>query len=116
MCNIGSFFLLESHSEREGEPFTAIVGESSTSYAIEIACRTELTLSVFVCFQDGPNVAYFGHGTIHYSQVLCVVKQLELMNENPLVVMPKKYTTHKFRVNYGSTQELSDRDVAALNE
>lgn len=66
--------------------------------------------------KDGPNVAYFGHGFVHYSQVKFVVEALERMNERPLVVMPQKYTAPKFNVNFGSTQELSEQDLAVLKE
>ena len=65
---------------------------------------------------DGANVAYYGHGKVHYSQVNFVVKELERMNERPLVIMPQKYTAPKFNVNLGSTQELSDRDLTVLKE
>lgn len=69
-----------------------------------------------ILYKDGPNVAYFGHGNVHYSQVKFVVDELERMSERPLVVMPLKYTAPRFNVNYGSTQELSDRDLAVLKE
>lgn len=64
---------------------------------------------------DGPNCAYFGHGTFHYSQVKHVVDELERMNERPLVVMPQKYTYPKFNLNIGITQELSERDLEVMN-
>lgn len=65
---------------------------------------------------DGPNVAYFGHGKVHYSQVKFVLEELERMGERPLVVMPQKYTAPKFNVNYGVQQELSERDLDVLKE
>jgi hypothetical protein len=72
--------------DREGEPFTAII--------------------------DGPNVAYFGHGNVHYSQVQCTVQELEKMGERPLVVMPQKYMSPSFWVaGLSFTQELSQNDL-----
>jgi hypothetical protein len=76
-------------SGREGQPFTAIV--------------------------DGPNVAYFGHGDVHYSQVELVVKALEKMNENPLVIMPEKYVAPKFYLAMGNVQELDEQSVGVMN-
>lgn len=76
--------------EREGEPFTAIV--------------------------DGPNVAYFGHSDVRYSQVKSVVKELEKMNEQPLVVMPQKYVAPKFHLGLGYIQELGEKDLLVMNE
>lgn len=70
---------------RQGQPFTAIV--------------------------DGANVAYFGHGNVHYSQLKCMVDTLEQKNERPLVIMPKKYVAPKFRVSYGSMQELTPKEL-----
>ena len=76
--------------DREGEPFTAFV--------------------------DGPNVAYYGHGKVHYSQVQLVVDELEKMGENVLVVMPIKYAMPKFRIaNLNMMQELSEREIDIMN-
>jgi hypothetical protein len=81
--------LIVSYSEREGEPFTAIV--------------------------DGPNVGYFGHGTIKYSQIKHVVDHLESMNERPLVLMPHKYVQPKFHSSIGAIQTLDEQEQAVLN-
>lgn len=76
--------------EHEGEPFTAIV--------------------------DGANVAYAGHGNVHYSQVQLVVDKLEDMGEKVLVVMPSKYVGEKFYVaGIDSVQQLSEREVGIMN-
>lgn len=74
-----------------------------------------LTQSLYLD-KDGANVAYHGHGTVHYSQVKFVVDELERMNETPLVIMPQKYTAPKFNINYGSKQELTERDMEVLKE
>lgn len=108
--------LIVTDSEREGEPFTAIVGESLRE---RFCCRTLVECvshNISPTLKDGANVAYFGHGKVHYSQVKFVVEELERMNEKPLVLMPQKYTALKFNVNRGSTQELSGRDLNVLKE
>jgi hypothetical protein len=75
---------------RKGPPFTAIV--------------------------DGPNVAYFGHGDIHWNHVKAIVDELEQMGEHPLVIMPQKYTMEKFYLmSLGKTQQLSDKDMEVVN-
>jgi pentatricopeptide repeat protein len=77
-------------TEREGEPYTAIV--------------------------DGPNVAYAGHGDVHYSQIKLVVDELERMGERPLVVMPTKYIASRFFLSsLETTQSLSDKDIGIMN-
>lgn len=76
-----------------------------------------LVLNVnFPVVSDGPNVGYFGHGTLHYSQIKLVVEKLEAMNETPLVVMPGKYTRPFFRSSRLDNQKLSERDQEVLNE
>ena len=77
-----------------------------------------MLLTIFYTYfpTDGANVAYYGHGKVHYSQVNSVVRELESMDERPLVIMPEKYTAPKFNVNIGSTQELTDRDLTVLKE
>ena len=66
---------------------------------------------------DGANVAYFGHGDVHFSQVQHVVSKLEAMGETPLVVMPKKYTQKSFWLQSLSfTQKLTDRDLGVLDQ
>lgn len=75
-------------SNREGEPFTAIV--------------------------DGPNVAYFGHADLRYKQIELVVKKLVEMGENPLVTMPFKYARKSFRLSHGGQQTLADDELAIL--
>ena len=79
-----------SNSTREGEPFTAVV--------------------------DGANVAYFGFPELHYSQVKLVVDELRRIGENPLVVLPKKYTYPTFMLSSTSnSQKLTDRDMGVIN-
>mmetsp|Transcript_4408 Transcript_4408/g.11043 ORF Transcript_4408/g.11043 Transcript_4408/m.11043 type:complete len:878 (+) Transcript_4408:1121-3754(+) len=73
---------------RDGKPFTAIV--------------------------DGPNIAYHGHPTVHYSTLKLVLDELESMGEVPLVVMPLKYTTPSFRTSGTLAQKLSDRELAMI--
>lgn len=80
---------LASISTREGEPFTAVV--------------------------DGANVAYFGFPDLHYSQVKLVVDELRRIGENPLVVLPKKYTYPTFMLSTTSNaQILTDRDASVI--
>jgi len=70
----------------------------------------------FTCFVDGPNVAYYGHGNVHYSQIHLVVRELEAMGEHPLVVMPTKYIGESFWLpSVGKTQVLSERDIAIMD-
>lgn len=77
------------NSAREGDPFTAIV--------------------------DGANVAYFGSPELHYSQVKRVVDELKLMGENPLVILPKKYTQRTFMLSHNrKLQTLRDRDYNVI--
>jgi hypothetical protein len=69
----------------------------------------------YTAFVDGPNVGYFGHGDVHYSQVRLVVEQLERMGERPLVIMPQKYTAPKFWLNgLGYSQELTKAEREIL--
>ena len=77
-------------NERVSDPYTAIV--------------------------DGPNVAYFGHGDVHYSQVKLVVEELERMGEKPLVIMPQKYVAPSFRLSVGALQELSEREQEVVDQ
>ncbi|GKY92606.1 hypothetical protein MPSEU_000230700 [Mayamaea pseudoterrestris] len=65
----------------------------------------------YTAFIDGPNVAYYGHGDIHYSQVMTVYDKLEQMGEKPLIIMPEKYTGKKFAVPMGGWQELSQKEA-----
>jgi hypothetical protein len=64
----------------------------------------------FTAIVDGANIAYFGHGTVRYSQIQHVVAKLEAMNERPLVVMPFKYLQPRFLASIGKMQVLSERD------
>ena len=76
---------------REGDPFTAIM--------------------------DGPNIAYYGHGDVHYRQIELVLEELERLGERPLVVMPQKYTAQSFWVaGLGFTQELSEKDMSIIKK
>ena len=68
----------------------------------------------FTAFVDGANVAYFGQGTVRYSQIVKVVEELEKMGERPLVIMPRKYVNASFRVANGGTQKLAARDLEAI--
>jgi pentatricopeptide repeat protein len=77
--------------DREGEPYTAFV--------------------------DGPNVGFYGHGSIHYSQVKAVVRELERRGERPLVIMPSKYIGKTFWLTgLGKFQSLDDKNIEAMNE
>jgi pentatricopeptide repeat protein len=71
----------------------------------------------FTAFIDGPNIAYYGHGDVHWSQVQLVVDKLEQMGETPLVIMPQKYVASKFWLSsVGFTQELSEHELAIMNQ
>ena len=59
-------------------------------------------------------MAYFGQGTVKYSQIVKVVEELEKMGERPLVIMPRKYVNASFRLANGSTQKLAHRDLEAI--
>jgi hypothetical protein len=70
----------------------------------------------YTAFVDGPNVGYFGHGDVHYSQIRLVVEQLESMGEKPLVIMPQKYASPSFWLaGLGYNQKLSGDEVGILN-
>lgn len=70
----------------------------------------------FTAFVDGPNVAYFGHGAVHYSQVQLAVDQLERMGERPLVIMPQKYVAPNFWLaSTGYMQVLSEGELEIMN-
>ena len=82
---------------REGKPFTAII--------------------------DGANAAYFGQnfdsGRFNYHQIMFLVHTLEKMNENPLVVVPFKYTMNYFTSNSGpetKRQYLTVKEKQVLKE
>lgn len=76
----------------------------------DIADADGLCIPRYTVIVDGPNVAYFGHGDIHYSQIQKVVDVLEQMGESPLVIMPQKYVSDKFWLSSGRVQELSEQD------
>jgi hypothetical protein len=64
---------------------------------------------------DGPNVAYFGHPSLHYSQVALIVEHLEALGEHPVVIMPYKYSQPSFYVaTIQQEQRLSERDLQVL--
>lgn len=70
----------------------------------------------YTAFVDGPNVGYFGHGDVHYSQVRLVVEQLESMGEKPLVIMPQKYAAPSFWLaGLGYNQVLSPDEIGIMN-
>ncbi|GAX09315.1 hypothetical protein FisN_32Hh011 [Fistulifera solaris] len=71
----------------------------------------------YTAIVDGPNVAYFGHGNVHYSQVWEVVQELQRLGERPLVVMPQKYLSRSFWLSgLGKVQELNDQDQAIIDK
>jgi pentatricopeptide repeat protein len=64
---------------------------------------------------DGPNVAFFGHGSFHYSQIKLVVDKLLSFGENPLVIMPEKYAMPKFWLaGLGLTQDLTVSELEIM--
>jgi hypothetical protein len=70
----------------------------------------------FTAFIDGPNVAYHGTAGVHWSQVELVVKTLETMGENPLVIMPQKYLFAKIWLPIaGHTHVLTENDQAIID-
>lgn len=70
----------------------------------------------FTAIVDGPNVAYYGHGDVRWSQVSLVVDKLEELGEVPLVIMPQKYLASKFWLSsVGYMQELSETELAIMN-
>jgi len=77
-------------NDRDGEPFTAII--------------------------DGANVAYYGLGCINYHQLKLMVTTLERMGENPLVIIPQKYTQRKFHLRQGYVQELTDEQMEIIKD
>ncbi len=64
-----------------------------------------------LCRSDGPNIAYFGHVDVHYSQIDLAVKELLKMGEQPLVIMPEKYSMPKFRISTGFLQKLMLKEI-----
>jgi hypothetical protein len=65
----------------------------------------------YTAIVDGPNIAYYGHGDVHYSQVQCVVEELERLGEKVLVVMPFKYVASNFYLSsLNKMQTLTERD------
>lgn len=87
------------------------------TYALEqLAVFAEwLSTQNFTAILDGPNVAYYGHSGVHYSQVLLMVKHLESLGERPLVVMPQKYCRSTFFLSStGRRQTLTEREVQAI--
>jgi hypothetical protein len=64
---------------------------------------------------DGANVAYYGHNKVHYSSLKIVVDKLLQMGENPLVVMPSKYTQPSFHTSGAyNWQSLSQQDLEVI--
>ncbi|KAL7567583.1 hypothetical protein ACA910_017001 [Epithemia clementina (nom. ined.)] len=78
---------LEWLNTRQGEPFTAIV--------------------------DGPNVGYYmqnyDHGRFNYHQIDFVIRSLEAKGENPLVIVPHKYTRNIFTTSTNSRKQVLTR-------
>lgn len=74
----------------------------------------------FTAIIDGPNIAYFGHAVLRYSQVEKMVQKLESLGERPLVTMPHKYCQSTFYVaSINQAQRLSEREqqvIANLKE
>ena len=103
---------MKQRSKRRQEPES-----SSGAYALEqlstfvdwVAQRN------FTAIIDGPNIAYFGHPVLHYSQVARMVDHLERLGERPLVTMPFKYCQPSFYVaTIGKEQNLSERDLQVI--
>ena len=68
-------------------------------------------------YTDGANVAYFGFPQLHYCQVKLVVNKLRRMGENPLVVLPRKYTYKSFKLSHSDqTQYLPEKDYSVLQQ
>lgn len=63
---------------------------------------------------DGANIAYFGHADVHYSQIDLVVNELIKMGEQPLVIMPEKYSMPRFHISTGFLQKLTQRELEIL--
>jgi len=60
-------------------------------------------------------VAYFGFPDLHYSQVKLVVDELRGLGENPLVIVPKKYTYPGFMLSSTTNyQKLSEKDLRVI--
>jgi Zc3h12a-like Ribonuclease NYN domain len=86
--------------QREGEPFTILV--------------------------DGANVGYYNQnfedGRFSYHQIKFVVDYLERLGENPLVVLPNKYSKDSFTVTHGIVgslvrqQQLTVAEMAIRND
>jgi RluA family pseudouridine synthase len=71
----------------------------------------------FTAIIDGPNVAYFGHPVLHYSQIARMVEHLEKLGERPLVTMPFKYCQSSFYVTtINQEQTLSNRDLEVISD
>ncbi|GKY97322.1 hypothetical protein MPSEU_000690600 [Mayamaea pseudoterrestris] len=67
----------------------------------------------FTCIVDGANVGYylqnFDDGRFSYYQIKFVVDHLESLGENPLVIIPFKYTQSYFYVTIGAGGSLGSR-------
>lgn len=71
----------------------------------------------FSAFVDGPNVCFYGHNKIHYSQVKAVVEELEQYGETPLIIMPSKYMEKSFWLpGLGEVQVLFENELTILNQ
>lgn len=71
----------------------------------------------FSAFVDGANVAYFGRGSVDWTQVERVVNELERLGENALVIMPHKYVSATFRLSGSKVvQKLTKDDLAIVQE
>lgn len=71
----------------------------------------------FTAFVDGANVGFYGHGSVHFSQIKAVVEALEQRGERPLVTMPSKYIGKSFWLtSLGRFQTLGDQDLDVMNE
>jgi len=102
------------HSQREGKPFTAIVGKlNCPDYLLVpylLSCqpfgKSSKGLTRFSLLTDGANVAYymqnFDQGSFNFYQLQFIVDALEKTNENPLVILPYKYCTNSFVISMGS--------------
>eukprot|EP00934_Nitzschia_sp_Nitz4_P004729 Nitzschia sp. Nitz4//scaffold205_size38804//13404//16468//NITZ4_007642-RA/size38804-augustus-gene-0.50-mRNA-1//1//CDS//3329541507//4719//frame0 len=74
---------------RSGEPFTAII--------------------------DGANVGYHGGADIQYAQIESMFNSLKEMGENPLVIMPYRYTIPLFKLpSRNMVVQLTDQDMGLV--
>jgi hypothetical protein len=89
----------------------------SISHAGCTLTERAILTAVLLCDElnaDGPNVAYYGYDSVHYSTLELVLDELESMGENPLVVMPFKYVQPVFRTSGYRQKHLSQHDLQVI--